>query len=127
MAVGDIGWIDLTVNDAAKLRDFYREVTGWEYEDVAMGGYADYNMLHPATNKAIAGICHRRGVNADLPAAWLIYIVVADLQASLDACLAAGGSQVTEVHDMGKAGRFAVIRDPAGALCALFSEGEAAV
>jgi len=27
--VGKIGWIDITVDDATGLRDFYKEVVGW--------------------------------------------------------------------------------------------------
>jgi predicted enzyme related to lactoylglutathione lyase len=30
--VGKIGWLDLTVDDADAVRDFYREVVGWKAE-----------------------------------------------------------------------------------------------
>ena len=43
MEPGKIGWIDITVDDAAGLRDFYANVTGWKYDEVSMGDYADYS------------------------------------------------------------------------------------
>lgn len=30
---GTIGWIDMTVADAAGVRDFYETVTGWRHQD----------------------------------------------------------------------------------------------
>lgn len=50
---------------------------------------------------------------------WIAYIAVDDLDASLERCDEGGGSQVTEVRDMGDGTRFCVIRDPAGAMVAL--------
>lgn len=32
--VGKIGWIDMTVDDAEGVRDFYKHVVGWGSEDV---------------------------------------------------------------------------------------------
>jgi predicted enzyme related to lactoylglutathione lyase len=109
--------VDLTVADAESLRDFYAAVAGWRAEPVAMGGYDDYVMA-PAGGEAAAGICHARGTNAALPAQWLIYIVVADLEASLAECVARGGRVVREPRGAGGS-RFAIIEDPAGAVAAL--------
>jgi hypothetical protein len=67
----------------------------------------------------VAGICHARGVNADLPAVWLPYLVVEDLDASLEAVRARGGEVLGEVRSMGDA-RWVVVRDPAGAVVALY-------
>lgn len=117
-AEGSIGWIDLTVEDAGRLRDFYREVAGWEAGDADMGGYSDYFMSPPGGD-AVAGVCHARGGNADLPPYWLIYIVVADLDQSIEGCRANGGEVIAGPKSMGDA-RYCVIRDPAGAVCALY-------
>lgn len=116
-APGTIGWIDLTVPDAPRLRDFYAAVAGWTPQPVEMEGYADFAMT--ADGNPVAGVCHARGGNAGLPAQWLIYIVVADLAASLASVHALGGSVVAGPNAHGEA-RYAVIRDPAGAVCALY-------
>lgn len=116
---GVIAWVDLTVPDAPRVRDFYAAVTGWRAEDVPMGDYCDYSMSVPGSGRPAAGVCHARGENAGLPAQWLVYITVADLDLSLERCRALGGALVSGPRSMGSYGRFAVIRDPAGAIAAL--------
>ena len=121
-ATGTIGWIDLTVEDAEAVRDFYARVTGWRPEPVTMGGYDDFNMVAPGSGQPAAGVCHARGANASLPPAWMIYIVVDDLDASVDACRQNGGEVVAGPRSMG-GDRYCVIRDPAGAVAALYQHG----
>ncbi len=117
--IGKIGWIDMTVDDATGLRDFYQKVVGWQVEDTSMGDYSDYTMLSPGDGDAIAGICHARGSNADLPGGWLIYITVADVAASAAACAANGGKIIVAPRGLA-GGTFCVIEDPSGATSALY-------
>jgi uncharacterized protein len=119
-AIGRIGWVDLTVDDATGVRDFYSAVVGWSTGEVSMGDYSDYT-LHPGPGgEPVAGICHARGVNAAIPPQWLVYITVADVEASAAICREKGGTLLVEPRALGE-GRFCVIRDPAGAVCALYS------
>jgi len=117
--VGAVGWQDLTVPNAEEVRDFYRSVVGWKTEPVDMGGYSDFNLIPPAGEGPVAGICHARGSNADLPPQWLLYFVVEDLEASARACADRAGEVVVAPRGLA-GGRFCVIRDPAGAVCALW-------
>lgn len=117
--LGTIGWFDLTVPEAQRLRDFYREVVGWSAEGFDMGGYEDYVMKAPG-GQAVAGICHARGPNANVPPQWLLYVIVADLDASLSRCDALGGKRLTEVRRHGEAASYCVIQDSAGAVLALY-------
>jgi len=117
--VGKVGWIDMTTADAPGVRDFYKAVVGWETDDVDMGGYADYVMKMPATGEGIAGVCHAKGSNADLPTGWLIYIVVADVEKSAAACLANGGKVIVEIRGLA-GGRFCVVEDPGGSVAGLY-------
>ncbi len=117
--LGKVGWIDLTVDDAEGVRDFYAQVVGWNAAPVEMGDYNDFNMTARDGQPAV-GICHRRGSNADQPPGWMIYIFVADLDASLARCTELGGEILSGPR--GSHGKFAVIRDPAGATCALFEQ-----
>lgn len=116
---GSIAWTDLTVENADAVRDFYRAVVGWEVSEVDMGGYSDYCMNRPGDGVTVAGVCHARGENADLPPVWLIYVTVPDLEESLATCVARGGSVLKPPFEVGAA-RAAVIRDPAGAAVALY-------
>jgi hypothetical protein len=118
-AVGSIGWHDLTVDDADGVRDFYAAVVGWTHGGVDMGWYSDYTMAPPEGGDPVAGVCHARGTNAGLPSQWLMYVIVADLDASMAACREHGGVIVIGPKKMGEA-RYCVIRDPAGAVCGLY-------
>jgi predicted enzyme related to lactoylglutathione lyase len=122
--IGTIGWIDLTVPNATSVRDFYAAVAGWTPVDVPMGDYSDYSMHPPGDPKAVTGICHARGVNANLPPQWLIYITVADLDQSIQKCRELGGTVLTGPKSLGSYGRLAVIQDPAGAVAALLQPAE---
>jgi hypothetical protein len=119
---GSIVWADLTVEHADRVRDFYREVVGWTSSDVDMGGYHDYCMNQPADAKTVAGVCHARGANAGLPPQWLVYVIVEDLDASMQKCVELGGTIISPVRRSGAEGRYVVVRDPAGAAIALFED-----
>lgn len=121
---GGIEWVDLTVDDAEAIRDFYAAVTGWTPSPVRMQDYADY-VMRAADGTDVAGICHARAGNADLPPQWLVYITVEDLDHSVEECLRLGGSLVVLPRSLG-GGRFCVIKDPAGAVSALYQPPDAA-
>lgn len=125
--VGHILWTDLTVPNATEVRDFYAAVVGWTFEEIPMDGYSDFVMVAPgpAPDKptqgpfGMAGICHARGANADLPAQWLNYFGVADIDASRAAVVEKGGKILSDIRTHGPS-RYCVIEDPAGAVCAIF-------
>lgn len=118
--VGSLCWTDLTVPEAETVRDFYSAVVGWQPEACDMGDYSDYTMKTPGSGAAAVGVCHARGTNAGLPAQWLIYITVSDLDASMAACEEHGGRIAVAAKRFAGQGRFCVIEDPAGAVAALF-------
>lgn len=117
--VGKIGWIDMTVENALEVRDFYEAVVGLKAEDVSMGDYSDFNMTMPSSGTPVCGVCHARGSNADLPSEWLVYFVVADVAASAAACKARGGKLLVPPRAL-TGSRFCVIEDPGGATAALY-------
>ena len=118
--IGSINWRDLTVPNADELRLFYTQVVGWKSTPCAMGDYEDFNIHAPDSDKVVAGICHARGVNAKIPPQWLVYITVADVDASAAICVDLGGEVIDGPRDMGD-WRFCIVRDPAGAIAGLIS------
>jgi hypothetical protein len=120
--VGRISWLDLTVSDAAAIRDFYREVVDWSVQDVEMEdegeGYADYNMLGDDGNPA-AGLCHARGGNLGLPPVWMIYLPVGDLAESLRRVQEEGGKIIKATRGNHGKYAYAAVQDPVGAYLAL--------
>ena len=118
---GTVAWHDLTVSDVRAVATFYRDVLGMTLEPVPMGGYWDFNLVPRSGGDPVAGVCHARGPNAGLPPHWLAYFVVDDLEGSLAACRAHGGSVLSGPSRAG-AGAVAVVEDPAGAVVALWED-----
>lgn len=120
--IGHMAWLDLSVNNADEVKSFYQDVVGWQSSEVSMGDYNDYAML---TNEgeAVAGICHAKGCNIDIPPAWLPYFLVDNIEQAAQAVQDKGGSMVTEIKSMGD-DKYAVIKDPAGAVCAIYQKAK---
>lgn len=120
--VGRILWLDLTVPDATKTREFYRQVVGWTVQDVEMkdadARYADYNMLGDDGEPA-AGVCHARGVNTGLPPVWMIYLPVGDLAESIRRVEAEGGKILKSMRSADGTYQYVAVQDPVGACFAL--------
>lgn len=115
---GQVTWNDLTVPDAESVRQFYESVVGWKSSPVAMGDYSDYSMMD-ASGNVVAGVCHAKGENANIPPAWLMYVTVQDLDGCVARCRASGGEVLDGPRAAGGA-QIAVIKDPAGAVLALY-------
>lgn len=118
---GRVEWLDLTVDDASRVRNFYSSVVGWKSADVDMGSYSDYSLATPDSKETVAGICHARGPNANLPSQWLVYVRVASVAESAEACTKLGGQVLDGPKRMGGS-QFCVIQDPEGAVMALLSD-----
>lgn len=112
--IGRIEWMDLTVDDASHIRNFYTSVVGWSSSEVDMGSYSDFNINLPGTQDTIAGVCHARGSNQNIPSQWLIYVRVESVADSAEKCKKLGGEVLDGPRRMGGS-NFCVIKDPAGA------------
>jgi len=118
--VGTIGWTDLTVPNAEKIKQFYQQVVGWKSSPVSMGDYDDFTMVGPNDNIPYAGICNAKGTNSNLPPYWLIYINVSNIEESVNKVKKMGGEILFEPKTINNYGKYCVIKDPAGAYSALF-------
>jgi predicted enzyme related to lactoylglutathione lyase len=123
--VGAIISADLTVPNAAEVLAFYQAVIGWGTEGLTMqdeqGTYTDH-VIKDGAGQWVGGICWRRGMNADLPPVWLVYIQVTNIAQSLERCLALGGQVLKRSHLEDGSLQYAVIQDPVGAILALTRE-----
>jgi predicted enzyme related to lactoylglutathione lyase len=110
-------WVDLASSDAAKSRDFYSKVFGWQIEvtdDPQYGGYG----LAKVNGKDVAGIGPK--MSPDAPDAWTLYIGSADAEETARKVEAAGGKVVAPPFAVGDQGRMAVFQDPAGAFISVW-------
>jgi predicted enzyme related to lactoylglutathione lyase len=120
--IGEMAWLDLTVANAKEVQGFYQKVIGWQVDVTPMGDHVDYTMKSQVTGDAVSGICHSKGINSDMPAVWLPYFLVANLSDSMLAVRSQGGELLTDIKFAGK-DQYIVIKDPAGAVCALYQKG----
>lgn len=107
---GDVFWFDLFVPDPARAAAFYAEIAGY---DVAVGEVAGRERTLLSTSGiARAGIAHIPA--GTTRAAWLPYILVDDVPATLERARKAGGKVVMEPRANLLDGRLAVIADREG-------------
>jgi predicted enzyme related to lactoylglutathione lyase len=85
-----------------------------------MGDYDDYLMNLPSNGETVAGICHERGSNSELPPQWLMHVRVENSKASAEKVVELGGEIIQGPRVMNDETYF-VIRDPAGAVLAIYS------
>ena len=90
---------------------------------VPLPGRGHDSTVRPGSGECVAGICHARGSNAELPPQWLMYVTVEDVDRSAARCTELGGQVLVGPKPLA-GGRFCVIRDPAGAVCALYRPPE---
>jgi predicted enzyme related to lactoylglutathione lyase len=116
---GRFVWHQLATRDVPGAKKFYSKLVGWK----AMPWPLDpsYTVCH-ADVGPVAGIMEiPADAPAEMPAHWLQYIGTRDVDATADAAVRAGGSVMKAPSDMQGAGRYAVLRDPQGAVFAVIN------
>jgi len=120
---GTIVFADLTTPVSEELHTFYAQVIGWSAEEVHMrdgdGEYADYSMKTPAGD-GVTGICSARGVNAEIPPVRVPYFASSDVSNAVTTCLDLGGTVVKEMKSEEGQYYFAILKDPAGTVFAVY-------
>ncbi|PLS23201.1 VOC family protein [Neptunicoccus cionae] len=121
---GDIVWSELHLRDMEAQKAFYSAVAGWTFDSKPLAdGSGDY-VVAMQDGRPIAGFLdmgtmpHLDGV----PTHWLTYIGVEDVDKSVAAVVASGGTLHRPVFDIPDVGRVAVITDAGGAKLALMTQ-----
>jgi predicted enzyme related to lactoylglutathione lyase len=108
---GALVWNDLATPDPEAAGAFFRELLGWELEQVGPEYWTITN--EGAMNGGIRG-------ETDLPPHWLPWFGVASTEAAADTAIASGGQVLAAAHDLPPGGRLGVILDPQGAPFAVY-------
>ena len=120
-APGTFSWVDLATTDVAAAKAFYTGLFGWKTEDTDAGGGAVYTMCR-IDGDDVCGIfemspeMRERGA----PPNWTNYVTVADADAATTRVKELGGEAVNDAFDVLDAGRMAVLKDPQGAVFAVW-------
>lgn len=113
-------WADVAVGDTAACVRFYEALFGWNGEDQGpeAGGYHMFRI----DGRSVAGLGPKR--SDEQPPLWSAYISVDDLDATLAAAEAAGGTVVMPRIDVMTSGSMAVVIDPTGAGVSFWQPGD---
>jgi predicted enzyme related to lactoylglutathione lyase len=116
--VGHFCWAELQTRDPLAAREFYGELFGWRFDEMAtpQGAYT----LAKVDGKLVAGLMHlpHQASRMGALSSWSCYIAVDDVDASADAAAKLGGRTWLEEAAIGP-GRLAIIEDPTGAVFTL--------
>jgi predicted enzyme related to lactoylglutathione lyase len=121
---GAFGWNELGTRDLAAAKEFYGAVFGWGSEDNDMGEMGTY-VTWKVSEAMVGGMFDISGIVPDeVPAHWLTYFTVEDLDATMEKAKAGGGDVRNHPIEI-PVGRFAVLADQFGAVFAAMQPSEA--
>lgn len=111
---GAVTWNELATRDPQAAMTFFGKVFGWEFQPAGN----DYQTIQNK-GRMNGGIIPMTEQWGDLPPHWMVYFSVADLDATVARVEELGGSISVPITDIPEMGRFAVVRDPGGAVFTL--------
>lgn len=120
---GRFVWHELLTRDIPAAKKFYGSLAGWKTLPWPLD--PDYIVCH-ADFGPVAGMqAIAADMPAEMPAHWLQYIGTRDVDATADEAVRAGGSIVKPPGTLSGAGRYAVLKDPQGAVFAVLDPEKA--
>jgi hypothetical protein len=115
MKPGKVGWNELITSDPAAAIAFYTQLFGWGTEAFE-GMQGEYTMF---THEGMAFGGVMKTPMPGVPTHWLNYVVVEDIEASIEKSKSLGGEICMGPMDIPDVGRIAVVKDPQGAVIGL--------
>ncbi|HEY7303411.1 MAG TPA: VOC family protein [Bryobacteraceae bacterium] len=115
---GTACWADLSTPDPARAAEFYKSLFGWEAvkDPKDSSGY-----IHIKNgDEFIGGIPPARYYDAKVPPHWLIYFLVSNCDDSAAKATRMNAHLLLSPCDVQNVGRMAIVKDPQGAVFALF-------
>ena len=112
---GEFIWYELITTDPNGAEAFYTKILNWQVRD---SGHPEMDYRLISAQKDVAGLMQMpdEACSAGMQSAWLGYILVEDVDASIDSILASGGQIQMPATDIPNVGRIAMLSDPQGAV-----------
>lgn len=118
--LGQFCWTELAASNVQAAKNFYGKVFGWKFREDNIGGMP-YTMFKAGEGNEIGGIWKiPEGQEKEIPPHWMSYILVENLEESIDKAVKNGAIIIKPAMNVGDFGRMAIIRDPVGAHIALW-------
>ncbi|HEX8084262.1 MAG TPA: VOC family protein [Solirubrobacteraceae bacterium] len=114
---GAMTWNDLMTDDVDAAAKFYGELFGWRTEEIpdAYGYRVIYN-----GERSNGGMLPKRPDMGAMPSSWMPYFGIEDAEEAVGRVEELGGRVLTQPMPVPN-GKFIVVADPQGAICALWS------
>ena len=112
---GTFYWNELMTRDVEAAKSFFASTIGWTAEPFPMEDGTYWVMK--SDDQPVGGIMDMTNlVPAEVPAHWLSYLAVDDVDERLKGAVAAGAAVIKEPFDVPGVGRIAILSDPTGAV-----------
>jgi hypothetical protein len=105
-------WDELGTTDVDGAQRFYEQVFGWTTKDMGED-FGGYRIFHRGDDQ-IGGLMANQ--DPSIPAAWTPYVGVDDTDAMCKKATGLGAGVIVEPMDVPTVGRFAILKDPQGAV-----------
>lgn len=117
---GEFCWTEIVVNDIEDCKNFYPNVFGWELKQSKATGeemeYLEYSVPGSYPMGGLFQMTKEMYGEEMPPPHFMNYIAVDDVDATSSKAFDLGGTIVVPPTDIPNIGRFAVIKDPTGAI-----------
>lgn len=108
-------WNELNCIDTDKAAAFYGGLLGWTSQATPMGDGVVYTSFQNQ-GRMTGGMASMNPESGEMPAAWSVYFMAADCDATVAKAADLGGTVLQPAFDIANIGRFAVLQDPQGAV-----------
>ena len=119
---GTVCWVELTSHNFDAAKKFYTDVFGWVATRAEMSTpdmvYTTFS-FNPDDNGFAGGMQAPEGMPAAAPSYWQPYIATTDVDGVAAKAKELGATAIVEPADIPTVGRFAIIKDPQGAIFGL--------
>jgi predicted enzyme related to lactoylglutathione lyase len=116
---GAFSWSELMTSDVAAAKAFYAQLFGWEMQD-EQTPQAVYTLLKTG-DQNVGGLMAIPAQAQGAAPAWGVYVTVDDVDTQTKLAQQLGATVIAPPCDIPKVGRYAVIRDPQGAMLSLIT------
>jgi predicted enzyme related to lactoylglutathione lyase len=102
--------IELSTDDVKKAKKFYQAVFAWKLNDLPAMAYTMIDV-----GGGVGGGMQKKPM-PEAPTAWLPYVQVDDVKATIAKAVKGGGTAVLPFQEIGEMGAIGIFVDPAGAM-----------
>jgi len=117
---GSLCWADLNTPNPERAQRFYADVFGWKFTADTHGDPPSGYLHIQNGEEFIGGIPPLGPQSAHIPPHWMSYFMVTDCDATAAQAKQLGATFCLESMTLENVGRFSILKDPQGAVFALF-------